>query len=95
MVSDALELRNNSYLKNESMGTVVLGGVMMKDRGNIANLNRDQILANLPVNLNKVVFLCSSKSKFWNYGLLSRPWWYEWYDKSEGFVNKGEIRYNN
>jgi ribosomal protein L24E len=95
MVSDTLELRNNSYLKNESMGTVVLGGVMMKDRGNIANLNRDQILANLPVNLNKVVFLCSSKSKFWNYGLLSRPWWYEWHDKSEGFVNKGEIRDNN
>ena len=94
MVSDALELRNNSYLKNESMGTVVLGGVMMKDRGNIANLNRDQILANLPVNLNKVVFLCSSKSKFWNYGLLSRPWWYEWHDESEGFVNKGEIRDN-
>jgi ribosomal protein L24E len=95
MVSDALELRNNSYLKNESMGTVVLGGVMLQDRGNIANLNRDQILANLPVNLNKVVFLCSSKSKFWNYGLLSRPWWYEWHDEGDGFMNQGEIRDNN
>ena len=95
MVSNTIELRNNSYLKNESVGTVVLGGVMKNDRGNIANLNRDQILENLPTNLEKVVFLCSSKSKFWNYGILSRPWWYEWHDESNGFVNQGEIRDDN
>ena len=89
MVTNAMELRNNSYLKNEATGVLVLGGVLQKDRSKIASLTAEQLIQCLSDR--SFTFLCSSKSKLWNYGVVCTPpdTKLSWSDESGGVTDKG------
>ena len=89
LVTNALELRNNSYLKNEATGVLVLGGVLQKDRSKVASLTAEQLIQ--CISNRSFTFLCSSKSKLWNYGVVCTPpdTMLSWSDESGGVTDKG------
>ena len=71
LVNKALELRNNSYLKNESTGALVLGGIANRNRGAVATVSTETFASN--VTNTSVALLCSTKSKLLNEGIVSIP----------------------
>ena len=71
VVSKALELRNSSYLRNESTGALVLGGLVARNRGAVANEPTQTFARN--VTNTSFALLCSTKSKVLNQGIVSIP----------------------
>jgi hypothetical protein len=71
LVGKALELRNSSYLKNESTGTLALGGVLAESRGAVNELSAGQFTK--AIKNVSCAFLCSAKAKLLNEGTISVP----------------------
>ena len=91
MVGGALDLRNSSYLKNEAGATLLVGGRISQERGGIGAFSFEEIESR--VANNSFTFLCSTKSKLYNYGTISMPKG-TLLDTSgtSGIVDRGEIK---
>jgi hypothetical protein len=93
LVSKALELRNNSYLRNESTGVTVFGGVAIRNRGAVSSVATEQF--DTCVTNTSFTLLCSSKSKILNKGTVSisqnsaAVWDPE---NNSGIIDKGKTR---
>ena len=71
MVGKVLELRNSSYLKNESTGMLLAGGTINRERGNLRELTAEQMRDR--VTNGAFTLLCSTKSILLNKGIISAP----------------------
>ena len=71
LVGKTLELRNNSYLKNEAAGILLVGGRVHRQRGSMDQLSASSVAS--CVSDSAFVVLCSAKSKLINYGIISIP----------------------
>lgn len=92
LVGKALELRNNSYLKNESTGALVLGGIAVRNRGAVYSVATDKFSG--CVTNEAFTLLCSTKSKVLNQGAVSIPKNYAtaWNPEGDsGISDKGKL----
>ena len=89
MVGKVLELRNNSYLRNESTGYLVFGGKVTRERGSVTSLSVSKMESN--ITNGSFTYLCSMKSKLTNYGTISLPKNIDPSWSDESFKNLGTI----
>ena len=90
LVGKALELRNNSYLRNETPGALVLGGACIRYRGAVANVSTENF-ASTVTNVS-FTLLCSTKSKVLNQGTVNIPKTYaDVWNTESGISDKGKL----
>ncbi len=90
MVGKVLELRNSSSLKNEASGFLVLGGRISRERGIPITFTASNVAGH--VTNGAFTLLCSTKSKLYNYGVVSVPRTVNSDWGSDSFIDYGQLQ---